>query len=102
MIDSFKLLINAFMFKIENSIKDSVADWNQNVKTAVNYIKNRPFYEEIDENGETVIHQIDAKFIPTASDEEVLEMIAGVDALPSVFDADGNILTDENGNILVW
>lgn len=102
MIESFRLLINAFMFKIENSIKDSVANWNQNEKTAVNYIKNRPFYEETNEHGETIIHQIDAKFIPTASDEEVLAMIAEVDVLPAVTDADGSILTDENGNILIW
>lgn len=81
MIDSFKLLINAFMFKIENSIKDSVADWNQEDSSSVSYIKNKP---------------------GVATDEDVFEMLAELDVLPTVIDADGNILTDENGNILIW
>lgn len=37
----------------------------------------------------------------TASDEEIIEMLAQEDALPAVIDSDGSILTDENENILL-
>lgn len=38
----------------------------------------------------------------TASDEEIIEMLAQEDTLPAVIDGDGSILTDENENILLW
>lgn len=37
-----------------------------------------------------------------ATDEEIIEMLAELDVLPTVTDSDGSMLTDENENILLW
>ena len=37
-----------------------------------------------------------------ATDEEIMEMFIQEDIVPIVTDADGSILTDEHGNILLW
>lgn len=57
------------------------ADWNQTDETANDFIKNKP---EI------------------ATDEEIINMLMEEDMFPIVKDNDGSILTDENGNILLW
>ena len=37
-----------------------------------------------------------------AEDEEIIEMLVQEDMLPVVADADGSLLSDENGNVLLW
>lgn len=37
-----------------------------------------------------------------ASDEEIIALFVQEDTLVAVADGDGAILTDENGNILLW
>ena len=56
-------------------------DWNEVDETSLSYIKNKP---EI------------------ATDEEIIDMMAQEDILPVVTDSDGSILTDENGDVLLW
>jgi hypothetical protein len=56
-------------------------DWNEVDETSLSYIKNKP---EI------------------ATDEEIIDMIAQEDILVAVADSDGSILTDENGDVLLW
>ena len=48
------------------------------------------------------IHQIDEKYIPIATDDEIVEMLMQLDTFPVVTDSDGAILADENDNILLW
>ena len=56
------------------------------------------------------IKQLDEKFIPNnilrnssiATDDEIFEMLVNEDALPVVVDSDGSVLSDENGNMLLW
>lgn len=38
----------------------------------------------------------------TVEDEEIIEMLIQEDMLPVVTDSDGSILSDENGDILLW
>lgn len=40
--------------------------------------------------------------ITTATDDEIIELLAQEDMLPTVTDSDGAILADENENILLW
>ena len=47
------------------------------------------------------IKQIDPKYIPTATNDEIISMLAELDMLPTVTDSDGVILADENNNILL-
>lgn len=56
-------------------------DWDETDETSLAYIKNKP---EI------------------ATDEEIIDMMAQEDLLPVVTDSDGSILSDENGNVLLW
>ena len=37
-----------------------------------------------------------------ATDDEIIEMLTQLDMLPTVSDSDGALLSDENGNILLW
>ena len=60
---------------------ETQSDWNQNDKTAADYIKNKP---EI------------------ATDDEIISMLMELDMLPAITDSDGSMLSDENGNILLW
>jgi hypothetical protein len=48
------------------------------------------------------LKKIDDKYLPIATDEEILEMLAQEDMLPVVKDSDGSLLADENKNILLW
>jgi hypothetical protein len=48
------------------------------------------------------LKKIDDKYLPIATDEEILEMLAQEDMLPVVKDSDGSLLADENENILLW
>ena len=67
--------------QINTAITNSVADWNQNDKTAADYIKNKP---------------------DIATDDEIISMLTEEDMLPVVADSDGAILADESDNILLW
>lgn len=45
----------------------SGADWSQNDPSAPDYIKNKPFYTEVDDDGNEIVHKIDAKYMPEGS-----------------------------------
>lgn len=47
------------------------------------------------------IHQLDPKFIPTATDDEIIDLLISIDAFPALTDESGNIYTDEADNILL-
>jgi hypothetical protein len=40
--------------------------------------------------------------VDMATDDEILEMLIELDMLPAVAVLDGALLSDENGNILLW
>lgn len=40
--------------------------------------------------------------IDIATDDEIIDMLIQEDVLPVVVDSDGAILSDENGDILLW
>jgi hypothetical protein len=50
----------------------------------------------------SAVHKLDEKFLPVATDDEILEMLMEQDMLLAVTDSDGSILSDENDNILLW
>ena len=50
----------------------------------------------------SAVHKLDEKFLPVATDDEILEMLMEQDMLLAVTDSDGSILSDENNNILLW
>ena len=52
--------------------------------------------------GTKAVHKLDEKFLPVATDDEILEMLMEHDMLLAVTDSDGFILSDENNNILLW
>ena len=70
----------------------------ETAKDAVLYIKQ----ELTDEQKAQARANIGANSLPIATDDEILEMIVEIDMLPAVADQDGALLSDENGNILLW
>lgn len=69
--------------EIEKMIEDGVginADWDQNDESAADYIKNKPIEE---------------------TEDDAMEMLADMGIVDPVTDEEGNVLTDENGNILI-
>lgn len=50
------------------------------------------------------IHKLDPKYLPDsiATDDEIIEILVQEDMLVAVTDSDGDILADENGNIILW
>lgn len=40
--------------------------------------------------------------IDITTDDEIIEMLTQLDMLPSIADFDGALLSDENGDILLW
>lgn len=66
---------------IEAIPEQKQVDWEQEDDEAIDFIKNKP--------------QI-------ATDEEIVEMLISLDMLAAVNDMDGALLTDENGNVLLW
>jgi hypothetical protein len=40
--------------------------------------------------------------IDITTDDEIIEMLTQLDMLPSIVDFDGALLSDENGDILLW
>lgn len=93
------------------------ADWNQTDDTQVDYIKNKPiigaiaskdtlayddltdkpFYEE--ENG--TIHKIDEKYLPEATDDEVMALLAEYEIVSPISDSTGYTYLDIDEKILV-
>ena len=57
------------------------SDWNQEDETQADFIKNKP---------------------NITTDDEFITMLMEEDMFPVVADADGSVLADENGNILLW
>ena len=49
----------------------------------------------------TRVHQLDPKFIPTATDDEIIDMLKSVDGLPVLADENNFIFTDDADNILL-
>ena len=62
-------------------VKQVQPDWEQDDIEAVDFIKNKP---------------------DIATDDEMFEMLVEEDVLPVVTDSDGSILSDEDGNMLLW
>lgn len=74
-------------------IGDGVTPWNK-----LNFLgASREEIREIVE--EYVGEGID---IDVATDDEIIDMLIKEDMLPTVADTDGAILSDEDGNILLW
>lgn len=48
------------------------------------------------------VHQLDPKYIPTPTDDEMLNALIEADMLMAVTDTEGAILTDEKGQIIMW
>ena len=63
-------------------------------------LENKPFYDDRESGGE--LKKLDEKYIPVTSDDEVIDMLVSLDILIGVSDENGNILTDESENILLW
>ena len=55
------------------------SDWNQNDETAPDYIKNKPLEE---------------------TEDDAMKMLAEMGIIDPVTDKEGNVFTDESGNIL--
>lgn len=51
--------------------------------------------------GESVIHQLDPKFIPTASEEQLIQLLMDIDALPAMTDSNGAIFTHKDSILLI-
>lgn len=51
--------------------------------------------------GESVIHQLDPKFIPTASEEQLVQLLMDIDALPAMTDSNGAIFTHKDSILLI-
>lgn len=49
-----------------------------------------------------ILKKLDEKYFPTATDDEIIEMLTELDMIPVVTDSDGAILADESSNILLW
>lgn len=65
----------------EGSVNQIQSDWNQEDETQADFIKNKP---------------------DITTDNEFIMMLMEEDMFPVVADADGSVLADENGNILLW
>lgn len=65
----------------EGSVNQIQSDWNQEDETQADFIKNKP---------------------NITTDDEFIMMLMEEDMLPAVADADGSVLADENGNVLLW
>ena len=65
----------------EGSVNQIQPDWNQEDETQADFIKNKP---------------------NITTDDEFIMMLMEEDMLPAVADADGSVLADENGNVLLW
>ena len=83
--------------QIEEALLKTQADWNVNDENDPAYIKNRTHWEA--EDG--TIHQLDPKFIPTATNEEVYAMMLEEGALPIIQTEDGSVLTVAENEILM-
>lgn len=56
----------------------------------------------VDAEGRLWVKESRADVDNIATDDEIIEMLTQLDMLPSVADFDGALLSDENGNILLW
>ena len=65
----------------EGSVDQIQPDWNQEDETQADFIKNKP---------------------DITTDDEFIMMLMEEDMLPAVADADGSVLADEHGNVLLW
>lgn len=99
--------------EVNELIRKYIADNPIETVTSWDDLEDKPFGEN--KTGE--IQRLDEKYIPdtiarksdlenitveTATDEEVLDMLLGLDTITTVADESGYILTDENNNILLW
>ena len=49
----------------------------------------------------TNVHQLDPKFIPTASEEQLVQLLIDIDALPAMTDSNGAIFTHKDSILLI-
>jgi hypothetical protein len=49
----------------------------------------------------TNVHQLDPKFIPTASEEQLIQLLMDIDALPAMTDSNGAIFTHKDSILLI-
>lgn len=49
----------------------------------------------------TKVHQLDPKFIPTASEEQLIQLLMDIDALPAMTDSNGAIFTHKDSILLI-
>jgi hypothetical protein len=47
------------------------------------------------------VHQLDPKFIPTASEEQLIQLLMDIDALPAMTDSNGAIFTHKDSILLI-
>lgn len=87
--------------QIEEALLKTQADWEVNDETSAAYVKNRTHWVESSGGGTEIVHQLDPKFIPTASEEQLIQLLIDIDALPVLADENGFIYTDEADNILL-
>lgn len=52
-------------------------------------------------SGEYDVHQLDPKFIPTASEEQLVQLLIDIDALPAMTDSNGAIFTHKDSILLI-
>lgn len=57
--------------QIAASAVGAQADWTITDETSPAFVKNKPFYTELDEDGNELIHKIDAKYLPESSNNDV-------------------------------
>ena len=48
-----------------------------------------------------IVHQLDPKFIPTASEEQLVQLLIDIDALPAMTDSNGAIFTHKDSILLI-
>jgi hypothetical protein len=65
---------------------------------------NTSIYAAFERLWQHIIAKLNTKIDKTeiATNDEVIDMLAQEDMLPAVVDSDGGILSDENGNVILW
>ena len=87
--------------QIEEALLKTQADWKVNDGTSAAYVKNRTHWVESSDGGTEIVHQLDPKFIPTASEEQLIQLLMDIDALPAMTDSNGAIFTHKDQILLI-
>lgn len=84
----------------ENDIFESISYYPDTDLLIVFTNAEGSFQVEIYEINDTV-HQLDSKYISTATDDDIINMLISIDAMSVLADEDGAIYTDDAENILL-